>query len=210
MRRGSCSGGASALPSQHRREVRLGRRDLVPGWTCSHRCMRSSRLIVVSGLPGTGKSTLSDRIGRELRLPVVSVDPLESAVLRAGIPQSFETGLAAYLVAEAIADHQLAIGLDVIVDAVNAVEPARDTWRDLARRRAAALSVFVCVLDRTAAAARLRERNRGLALPEPTEDDVEARASEWTPWREPHLVLDAANDPQANLALALGSLRTPP
>src|SRR3954452_437648 len=105
------------------------------------------------GLPGTGKSTLADGIGGELRLPVVSVDPLESAVLRAGIAQSFETGLAAYLVAEAVVDHQLGLGLDVIVDAVNAVEPARDTWRELARRHGARMSVFVCVLDRAEAAA---------------------------------------------------------
>jgi len=168
--------------------------------------MRTSRLIVVSGLPGTGKSTLADGIGRQLGLPVVSVDPLESAILRAGIVQSFETGLAAYLVAEAMVDHQLGLGLDVIVDAVNAVEPARDTWRELVRTHGAALAVFVCVLDRAAAAARLRMRDRGLALPEPTEGDVDARAAEWTPWPEPHLVLDAADDPPANLAQALASL----
>jgi predicted kinase len=172
--------------------------------------MSGCHLIVLSGLPGTGKSTLADGIGRELRLPVVSVDQLESAILRAGITQSFETGLAAYLVAEAVVDHQLGLGVDVVVDAVNAVEPARDTWRELARRHRAAMSVFVCVLDRTAAAARLRERNRGLALPEPTEDDVDARASDWTPWFEPHLVLDAANDQHANLAQALESLRNRP
>ena len=57
-------------------------------------------LIVLSGLPGTGKSAVADGIARALRLPVLSVDPLESAILQAGIPPSFETGLAAYLVAE--------------------------------------------------------------------------------------------------------------
>src|SRR3954451_9481911 len=126
--------------------------------------MSGLRLIVLSRLPRTGKSTLADGIGGELRLPVVSVDPLESAVLRAGIARSFETGLAAYLVAEAVVDHQLGLGLDVIVDAVNAVEPARDTWRELARRHGARMSVFVCVLDRVVAGARLRERNRGRAF----------------------------------------------
>ena len=42
-------------------------------------------LIVFSGLPGTGKSELAQRIGRRLRIPVLSVDPIESAILRAGI-----------------------------------------------------------------------------------------------------------------------------
>jgi hypothetical protein len=49
-------------------------------------------LIVLSGLPGTGKSTVADGIARALRLPVLSVDPLESAILRAGIAPSFKTG----------------------------------------------------------------------------------------------------------------------
>lgn len=61
-------------------------------------------LIVVSGLPGTGKSTIADGIARTRQTPVLSVDPIESAIVRAGIPASFETGLAAYLVAQTLAD----------------------------------------------------------------------------------------------------------
>jgi hypothetical protein len=47
---------------------------------------------------------------------------IESAILRAGVAPSFETGLAAYLVVEALSDAQLGWGHDAIVDAVNAVE----------------------------------------------------------------------------------------
>jgi predicted kinase len=52
-------------------------------------------LIVFTGLPGTGKSTLALAVGRALGVPVLSVDPIESAMLRAGVVRSFETGLAA-------------------------------------------------------------------------------------------------------------------
>src|SRR4051812_25884111 len=145
-------------------------------------------LIVVSGLPGTGKSTLAAGIARPLRAPVLSVDPIESAVIRAGIAKSFETGLAAYLVAETCADEFLAAGLDVIVDAVNAVEPARDTWRAVAARNGTRLRVIVCTLEPEEVARRLTGRSRGLAMGEPSAEDLRARAGEWRPWAEPHLV----------------------
>jgi predicted kinase len=150
-------------------------------------------LVVVSGLPGTGKSTLADALAPRLGAVVCSVDPIEGAIVRAGIPQGFETGLAAYLVAEAVADAALRGGLPVIVDAVSSVEPARDMWRSLAARHGVPLHVLVCELpDDGAALARLAGRRRGLGLPEPGPANLAARRAEWTPWPEPQLVIDGA------------------
>ena len=161
-------------------------------------------LILVSGMPGTGKSAIAEGIGRHLRAPVLSVDPIESAILRAGIDQSFETGLAAYLVAEALADANLERGLHVVIDAVNSVDEARAWWRALAVKHHAALRVVVCTIsDEAAHRRRLAGRSRGLALPEPAWAAVEARRSEWTDWPEPHVVLDAMEPIEANLATAL-------
>jgi predicted kinase len=134
------------------------------------------------------------------------VDPIESAILRAGMPRSFETGLAAYTVAEACADAFLAAGLDAVIDAVSGVEPARDMWRALAGRHGTALRVIVCSLDPSEARARRSGRTRDLALPEPTEDELRARAGEWTAWPEPHLLLDSLQPPGANLDRALAWL----
>ena len=166
-------------------------------------------LIVVSGLPGSGKSTLAEEIGRARRAPVLSVDPIESAVLRAGIKPSFETGLAAYLVAEACADGSLRAGLDVVVDAVCSVAPAREMWRDLAARQGTALRVIVCVLDAADTRRRLSARSRDFALGEPTVADLEARAEEWTTWPEPYLVVDSADPAEANVTRALAWLGGP-
>ena len=163
-------------------------------------------LIVVSGLPGSGKSALADGIGLARAVPVLSVDPIEAAILRAGIPRSFETGLAAYTVAEACADAFLAGGLDVVIDAVSSVEPARAMWRGLAERHDTPMRVIACSLDPAEALARVAGRARGLALPEPTEADVRARADEWTPWPEPHLLLDSLQPPEVNLDRALAWL----
>jgi predicted kinase len=163
-------------------------------------------LIVVSGLPGSGKSTLADELGRVLHAPVLSVDPIESALLRAGIERSFEAGFAAYLVAEVCADQFLGAGLDVLVDAVSGVEPAREMWRALAARHGTPLRVVACVLNPAEATRRLATRSRGLAMGEPSAGDVRTRAAEWTPWLEPHLVVDSIERRETNVARVLAWL----
>ncbi|WP_404963061.1 hypothetical protein [Streptomyces sp. 147326] len=38
----------------------------------------------MAGLPGAGKSSVAEALGRELAAPVVSADPIEAAMWRAG------------------------------------------------------------------------------------------------------------------------------
>ncbi len=91
-------------------------------------------LVVMAGLPGTGKSTIGQELALRLEVPVVPVDPIETAILQAGIDSDQPTGLAAYLVAETLAERVLVAGTSVVVDAVNAVIPAREQWVELAKR----------------------------------------------------------------------------
>ena len=92
-----------------------------------------ARLIVFAGLPGTGKSTLARMVAECFGAVWLRVDTLEASLLKAGIPQSFETGLAAYIAARDLAAVQLELGRDVVIDAVNGVEPARQMWSDLSK-----------------------------------------------------------------------------
>jgi predicted kinase len=78
-------------------------------------------LIVMSRLPGSGKSNLATCLSAALSLLVVSVDPIASAMWAGGIPREM-TGAAAFLVMRAIAEEQLTLGLSVVVDAVNPTE----------------------------------------------------------------------------------------
>ncbi|AAT88639.1 conserved hypothetical protein [Leifsonia xyli subsp. xyli str. CTCB07] len=96
--------------------------------------MRVPVLVVTAGLPGSGKSTIAGIVAARLGAAVISVDPIEAAILRAGIDDDQPTGLAAYLVAETMSEQVLLTGYSVIVDAVNAVEPARLQWKALAER----------------------------------------------------------------------------
>jgi predicted kinase len=164
-------------------------------------------LVVLSGLPGTGKSTIADAIARAWQMPVLAVDAIESAILRAGVARSFETGLAAYLIAETLADRYLSSGVDPVIDAVNSMDEGRDMWRGLARRHRTELRVIECLLaDERIHQERLSRRDRELALGEPSWADVEARRTEWSSWPEPHLTLDATEPAETNIGRALAYL----
>lgn len=67
-------------------------------------------LIVMAGLPGSGKGTVAEELAKSLRCACLSVDPIEGAMWRAGVERSQPTGLAAYVVAEDLAREQLLIG----------------------------------------------------------------------------------------------------
>ncbi|MCU1576793.1 MAG: ATP-binding protein [Leifsonia sp.] len=120
-------------------------------------------LIAMAGLPGAGKSTIAEILSARLGATIVSVDPIESAILRAGIEEDQPTGLAAYLVAETMAEQVLGAGRSVIVDAVNAVVSARLQWRDLASRVGVEVRVVEVVCsDLELHKARLEKRGRTL------------------------------------------------
>jgi predicted kinase len=155
-------------------------------------------LIAMAGLPGTGKSAIAELIGARLLKPVVSVDPIESSILRAGIDSDQPTGLAAYLVAETIAEFVIQAGHGVIIDAVNAVAPAREQWVNLAARSNDRLKfIEVVCSDLDLHRSRLEARERNLPhLAEPSWNAVEQSLDEYSEWSGvsgavPRLTLDS-------------------
>jgi predicted kinase len=121
-------------------------------------------LIVVAGLPGSGKSTLADALAVQLKAPVLAVDPIENAILSAGVRPGWEAGVAAYEAAGAMAVANLLLGLTVIVDSVSDSEAARQTWWTAAERAAAPTKVIeVRCSDAVEHRCRLEHRRRGSA-----------------------------------------------
>jgi predicted kinase len=162
-------------------------------------------LIVVAGLPGSGKSTMADDLGRALNCAVLGVDQAEAAMWRAGVSPSAPTHHAAYLVVGSLAAEQLALGHDVIVDAVNGPEPARAQWRDLAAEMGAELKFIVveCGDDRVYRD-RVEHRTRNIeGFPEPTWEGVLRRRADFPPWTDERLTVDSVNSREANLQAAL-------
>jgi len=165
-------------------------------------------LIALAGLPGVGKSVFARELGRSLRAPVLSVDPIEAALLRSGIDRAQPTGLAAYVVAAALAARQLEIGLLTIVDAANYVEPGRQTWRDLAAKQSVPLR-WIELLCSDEVAHRARLEARGAYIPGfdvVTWADVLRRRAETEAWTDERLVLDTVAPVEDLVARALAYL----
>lgn len=157
-------------------------------------------LIVMAGPPASGKSTIAALVSRRLGCALVSVDPIEAAMWTAGVSRDQPTGLAAYVVAEAVAREQLRLGHDVIIDAVNDVEAARQQWRDLARVAAVdVLFVEVVADDAEEHRRRLVERRRDIeGFPEPDWESVRARVRALSAWDEDRIRLDFLSAPEVN------------
>ncbi|AAF10196.1 hypothetical protein DR_0609 [Deinococcus radiodurans R1 = ATCC 13939 = DSM 20539] len=87
-------------------------------------------LLVLSGIPGTGKSTLARELSRRLGAVYLRVDTVEAALLNAGHAGITVEG---YATAYAVAADNLALGLNVVADCVNPVAETREAWAEVAR-----------------------------------------------------------------------------
>jgi predicted kinase len=101
-------------------------------------------LVIFSGLPGTGKSTLADRLARKLRWPLLRIDDVIGDVPEdAGI--AFWDSRVKILLD--LVDTQLALGLDVVADSVF-MNMDRHHAQELARKyHARFLPIHVFVSD---------------------------------------------------------------
>ena len=164
----------------------------------------STLLIVIGGLPGTGKTSLARGLARALDAVHLRIDTIEQA-LRSAAMGSDGLGAAGYVVGYGVAADNLALGRTVVADAVNPRANIRAAWRDVARRAAVAV-VEVEVVCSDAAEHRRRVESRSADIPGlelPTWDEVQARAYER--WDGDHLVIDTARQPVEQAVTALHS-----
>jgi predicted kinase len=175
--------------------------------------LRSPVLIVLSGLPASGKTTIARRLARELGAVHVRVDSIEQALRDSGRLQADMADLG-YRVGHIVAEDNLRLGLTVVADSVNPWPITREAWRDVAARVGVRV-VDVEIVCSDAAEHRRRADTRpsdvpGLTLPSWAE--IEAR--DYRPWGTPRLVVDTAGrDPAdcvrdlcAQLETAVGGL----
>lgn len=165
-------------------------------------------LIAMAGLPGAGKSRLADDLGRARGWPVLSVDPIEAAIVSVGFDRNERTGLAAYVAVEAVAEHLLGLGQSVIVDAVNDVPEARQQWIDLAARSGVDLRwIEVTCSDAEVHQSRLSGRRRNLAIRlEPRWEELAPRRARLAAWTAERVRIDSLHDPDTNLQWLIADL----
>ncbi len=148
-------------------------------------------LIVLSGLPGTGKTAIAQILARECHAAYLRIDTIEQAILSSLRVQS-DLGALGYVVARELARANLCLGGVVVADAVNPLTAIRAAWRAVAESAASDI-VEVEVVCSDTSEHRRRVESRKADIPGhvlPTWDEVQRR--EYEPWASNRLVIDSA------------------
>lgn len=166
-------------------------------------------LIVLAGLPGTGKSSIARAVAQKLGAVWLRIDTIEQAIRDSGIaPGSIDD--AGYRVAYAVAEDNLRVGHDVVADSVNPWILTRDAWRNAALRVGArVLEVELVCSDAAEHRRRIETRVSevpGLSLP----DWVAVTGRDYHDWSRDHVTVDTATaDLAACVDRVLSSLGSP-
>jgi predicted kinase len=148
-------------------------------------------LIVLSGLPGTGKTSIARILVRQCHATYLRIDTIEQAILASlRVPNDF--GAVGYVVAYELAKTNLCLGGTVVADAVNPLTAIREAWRAVAASASSEIVEVEVVCSNTGEHRRRVESRRadiaGHVLP--TWDEVQSR--EYEPWGSNRLVIDSA------------------
>ncbi len=170
------------------------------------------QLIVFTGLPGTGKSTIAEAVARELRIPVFAKDWLEATLRRSELRASDDKknlGYVGYELLTMLAERQLMLQQSVILDGVASMENIRAQWRALAEKYHAQWCVIECVWsDENAHRVHLANRQRNIPGWHELEwGEVERVKAYYMQWNEERLILDAAYPLETNVACAIQYLK---
>jgi predicted kinase len=148
-------------------------------------------LIVLSGLPATGKTTIARELVRDTGAVHLRIDSIEQALRDAGLHVEGE----GYAVAYAVAEDNLRLGRTVIADCVNPWRVTRDAWCAVAERAGVhALDVEIVCSDADEHRRRVDTRSPDIAGHRlPSWQDILDR--DYHPWDRERLIVDTATTP---------------
>ena len=153
--------------------------------------MNTPLLVVLGGLPGTGKTTVAgELLSLVPELAYVRIDSIEQALRDSGELGPRGAQASGYLVGCAVARDLLASGTSVLVECVNPLELTRRWWRDVAESCVAGLlEVELHCSDSGEHRYRVENRSVDVAgLVFPTWQAVQAR--EYEDWADADLRID--------------------
>lgn len=148
-------------------------------------------LIVFSGLPCTGKTTIAKGLVDTIGALYLRIDTIEQAIRNSGALAQ-DVGRSGYMVANELALSNLDLGRTVIVDCVNPVIESRLAWSEIASRAGVRLmNIEVICSDKNEHQRRVETRLGDISgLTPPTWQSV--LDHEYEAWAEAPFTIDTA------------------
>lgn len=147
-------------------------------------------LIIFSGLPATGKTTVAKQLASQIQGTYLRIDTIEHTLkTKANLS---EVGGLGYEVAYALAKDNLILGQSVIADSVNPIKLTRSSWRKVALDIGSPfIEVEIICSDKKEHQQRVENRLIDIQnFHAPTWQDIINRQFE--PWTQKRLVIDTA------------------
>lgn len=147
-------------------------------------------LFILSGLPGTGKSTLSQFLAKKYKALYLRIDTLEQGLKElCHYPVTGE----GYELAYRIASDNLKLGIPVIADSCNPIPFTRKKWEDIAlHTNSLFVNIEIVCSDKKEHKKRIETRVSEVEnLKLPTWEEVEHR--EYYPWKDKRILIDTAH-----------------
>lgn len=147
-------------------------------------------LFIFSGLPATGKSTLSKLIAKKFDAVYLRIDTVEQALRDLC---NFNVQGEGYRLSYRIASDNLNLKHNVVSDSCNSIDLTRQEWEDVAMNSESIfVNIEVICSDKKEHKKRVETRvndMKGLRLP--TWEEVESR--EYDSWKSKRIIIDTAN-----------------
>ncbi len=164
-------------------------------------------LLLLCGLPGTGKSFLAHRLAEALPFVIIESDTVRKILF----PQpryTAQESRGVHRTCHALMAKLLKRGVRVIYDATNLIEYHRELVYRIAERAGARLVVVKTVAKEEVVRERLRGRQEGTAELSGADWRIYRRmASRQEPVSHPHLVIDTSEDLEEAVAKVLRFIR---
>lgn len=153
-------------------------------------------VIMLSGLPGTGKSYLARRLSDRLRAPVIETDFVRKTLFPQPSYSADESAIV-HWVSRLLMRKLLARGVPVILDATNLIERQREMVYHVAEQAGARLVIVQTVAPEEVVRARLErrltQRDPG-DISDATWSVYRRMAERQEPIRRPHLTVNTSED----------------
>ncbi len=164
-------------------------------------------LILFSGMPGSGKTTLARLVARRLGIPVFAKDRVQRVLRDHNLADS-STGDGYYIILDQ-ADEQLSLGISVILDATFPLDHFRMVASEIAARHRTRFCALYCTCSDDAVwSDRMKQRVQYVPGWKPVGwEDVLRMRDYYQPWNDNALTVDSIIPPEDNYSLVVDYIR---